>query len=90
LFINVVWDVVTRKTPKFHISGLRDKISVLFSAAGFCSNLLLILRIFFPSIGNLADTPLALVLAGATGMLWTIPAICPYDRHKKPTRHDSQ
>lgn len=41
LFIHVVWDFISSKTPTRHLSDLQNKVSELYSAATVSSSLLL-------------------------------------------------
>ena len=77
--INTIWDIWTPKTPKFHIAVMKDKQTVLYDAATFCSSLLIITAIASPTVRQISkDTTLPLLIAGASGLLRTIPALCPY------------
>jgi hypothetical protein len=79
LIINVTWDVCTTKTEPFHIEKMKEKTSILHSAAFFCSSLLMLLTIIEPNVWALAkETYLPIILAGASGVLTSIPALCPY------------
>lgn len=77
--IHMVWDWKSPNTPRFHILNLKSKINVLFSATTFCSSVLILLslinRDLFQILGNVT---VPLFLAGASGILLTIPEICPY------------
>jgi len=77
--INIAWDIITPRTPPFHIMRFRDKISVLHNAAAFSSSLLIIIALLSPDVEKIArDSIVPLVLAAAAGILMTIPALCPY------------
>ncbi|RVU14031.1 hypothetical protein [Methylobacterium oryzihabitans] len=77
--INTVWDIVTDKTPAFHIATMKDKMDVLYGASTFCSSLLILIGLVSPEVGKLSkDTILPLVLAGGAGILRGLPALCPY------------
>jgi hypothetical protein len=79
VMINIAWDIFSHRTPPFHISHLRDKISVLHSAAAFSSSLLIIISLINPAVEKLVkDTTVPLMLAALAGMLMTLPALCPY------------
>jgi hypothetical protein len=81
LGINVVWDAFTSRTPKFHLERLTEKGDVLFSAASFCSSLLIITSFLSSHVQQLSrDTMVPLILAGFSGIIKTIPAICPYKK----------
>jgi hypothetical protein len=76
---NIVWDIRSDKTPPFHITNLRKKISVVHSAAMFASSLLIVIALLNPSVDKIArDTIVPLILAALAGMLTTLPALCPY------------
>ena len=80
LFINITWDIFTPKTETFHISRMKDKISTVHSASFFCSSLLLLLSVVEPPLFALAkDTYVPIILAGASGLLSSSPALCPYE-----------
>ena len=81
--VNIVWDVYSDRTPPFHISHLRDKVSVLHSAAAFSSSLLIIISLVNPAVDKIArDTIVPLVLAALAGMFMTLPAVCPYSLNR--------
>lgn len=81
LGINVLWDVFTSRTPSFHMERLTEKGDVLFSAASFCSSLLIITGFISPHVQQLSrDTMVPLILAGFSGIIKTLPAICPYKK----------
>lgn len=85
--INTVWDIITDKTPSFHIAMMKDKMDVLYGASTFCSSLLILIGLASPEVGKLSkDTILPLVLAGGAGLLRGLPALCPYkpDFERKP------
>lgn len=79
VLINIIWDIRSSKTPRFHIVNLREKINVLHNAAAFSSIFLIIIGLISPNVEKIAhDTIVPLLLAAAAGMFMTIPAICPY------------
>lgn len=81
LGINVIWDVCTSRTPSFHLERLTEKGDVLFSAASFCSSLLIITSFLSTNVQQLSrDTMVPLILAGFSGILKAFPAICPYKK----------
>jgi hypothetical protein len=81
LGINVIWDVCTSRTPRFHLERLTEKGDVLFSAASFCSSLLIIASFLSSHVQQLSrDTMVPLILAGFSGIIKTVPAICPYKK----------
>ncbi|MBY5935333.1 hypothetical protein KUV51_20165 [Tateyamaria omphalii] len=84
LFVHLVWDAKSAETPGFHLRRLESKFSVLFSAATFSSSFIVILSVpFAPVRLLLADTSLPLVLSGFSGLLLSIPALCPYEIRKQ-------
>jgi hypothetical protein len=79
IILNISWDIGTPKTKPFHIVKLKDKTGILHHGASFCSSLLLIVAIFDPKVWDLAkESYIPIILAGASGILTSIPAICPY------------
>lgn len=80
VLINVVWDIFTPKTPSFHMSRLKDKLSVAIGSTSFCSGLLIFSSAFNPAtkvaVGN---APATLAIAAAAGILLSLSYICPYD-----------
>ena len=79
LAINVIWDVATKRTPPFHLDRFKEKGDVLFSAAAFCSSLLILTSLESDAVQKVArDTTVPLILAGFSGLLRAIPALCPY------------
>ena len=77
--INTTWDVITDKTPKFHIANMKDRMDVLYGASTFCSSLLILIGLVSPTVKQLSkDTVVPLVLAGFAGLLRGLPALCPY------------
>lgn len=78
--VNTIWDIRTKKTPTFHLAKLREKADVLHHAATFCSSLLIITALISPAVGHLAtETAIPMILAGGSGILRAIPALCPYE-----------
>ena len=79
LFINISWDIATPNTPSFHIESLKGKINVVHHGVAFCSSLLVVVSLLNPAVREVArDTMVPLLIAGISGMLLTIPALCPY------------
>ena len=77
--INTIWDIITSKTPKFHIANMKDRMDVLYGASTFCSSLLILMGLVSPTVRQLSkDTIVPLILAGFAGILRGIPALCPY------------
>lgn len=84
LVVNILWDIRTDKTPPFHLDHLKDKVGVLYEAATFCSSLLIITGMASHSVQALArDTTLPLLLAGISGLLRSVPVLCPYKSDRK-------
>lgn len=80
LVINIVWDIVSTNTGSFHIVNLRDKLATLHSATFFCSSLLMLMAVWEPNVWLLAkETYVPIILAGASGILSSLPYLCPYD-----------
>jgi hypothetical protein len=79
LVINVFWDAKTDKTPPFHLDLLKTKVNILYDAATFCSSLLIVTGLISNSVKALShDTMLPLLIAGISGVLRSLPAVCPY------------
>jgi hypothetical protein len=79
LIVNVAWDIKSRRTPTFHLDRFKDKGDVLFSASAFCSSILILGGLLSPRVQELAkDTTVPLILAGFSGLVRAIPALCPY------------
>lgn len=77
--INIIWDVVSKRTPAFHISALDTKIPTLWNGMTFASSLLLIVSPFDAGVRMLVDAAVApIILAGFAGLLVSISSICPY------------
>ena len=77
--VNVLWDIRTDKTPDFHFLRLTTKIDVAHNAVSFCSSLLVIVGLLDREVGKLATDAIApLLLAGLSGVLKSLPALCPY------------
>lgn len=80
IFINTIWDICTKKTDPFHLAKMKDKTNVVYNASTFCSSLLIITAFLSPTVQQIAkDTTLPLLIAGVSGLLRSIPALCPYD-----------
>jgi hypothetical protein len=86
LSVNIIWDIFTSRTPEFHLSMLTTKLRTLHSATFFCGSLLLLLTIVEPNLWVLAkETYVPIVLAGISGVLTSLPAICPYEVGARPS-----
>ncbi len=80
ILINVVWDIKTTKTLKFHIAAVGEKKDLIHPAGAFCSCLLVIVHVATKSGEALnAEMQIPFILAGISGILQAIPALCPYD-----------
>ena len=80
---NVVWDIRTPHTGRFHISNLKDKTTTAYAAATFSSSFVLLLAFFDDDVQRVVgDTLLPLILAGITGVLQSVSEVCPYDARK--------
>lgn len=78
--VHIFWDWRSKQTPDFHIRRLDQKMNVLYSAATLASSLLVLLSILIEDVRNLVlDVSLPLVLAGLSGVLVSLPTLCPYD-----------
>ncbi|MGX1321800.1 hypothetical protein AB7M17_005253 [Bradyrhizobium sp. USDA 377] len=88
LIVNVIWDVKTKRTPAFHLDRFKEKGDVLFSASSFCSSLLILVGLLSPTVRQLGkDTIVPLALAGFSGLIRAVPAICPY-KSTDPLKED--
>lgn len=80
LAIHIIWDWRSKLTPTFHLKRLEEKFGVLFSAASFASSAIIVLSLLSQSVGLLfSDNVLPLVIAGLSGVLQSLPALCPYE-----------
>lgn len=81
LLVNVVWDIFTPHTPKFHIHRLKDKVGVVVGSTSFCSSVLIIGATFNDATRDLVgNTPATLVIAAGAGFLMSIAYLCPYEQ----------
>lgn len=77
--IHLVWDVLSRKTPRFHIPRLQGKVHTLFAATTAASSVVLLAGLIDSTTGQVAGgSPIPLILAGGAGILNSLPALCPY------------
>jgi len=82
---NVTWDILSKKTPKFHITMLKHKVDILHHAATFCSSLLVVVSVVDEQVKHVAtESVIPLIIAGFAGMFGAIPAICPYKFEPTP------
>lgn len=78
--INIIWDILSKKTGPFHPKKLKDKTSMAFAASTFCSSLIILLSIFQPSVAKaVGDAVAPLVLVGVIGLLNALGEICPHN-----------
>lgn len=85
LLTNVVWDIRTKRTPVFHLDRLKDKSDVVYNAVAFCSSLLILVALVSPTVQGLGkDTTVPIILAGFSGLLRALPALCPYKSTDPP------
>lgn len=77
--INIIWDIVSSKTPPFVLKSLKTKVSVVFSAATFGSSLLFLLsladRNLLPLLG---DMTVPIVVSGVGGVLVSVADLSPH------------
>lgn len=79
LSINIFWDINSDKTPDFHLQNIKAKTGALYSAATFCSSMLLIISLFSEAVATIVgNTLVPVILAGLTGILHAISDLCPY------------
>lgn len=80
VLIHVVWDIRSKYTRAFHISKLASKTSAAYNAATFASSLLILLSFIQPPLRPIVgDIVTPLILAGLSGVLQSVGALCPYD-----------
>lgn len=87
LTINIIWDIRSTRTPKFHFGHLGSKVGALYNAAAFASSLLLFVSLLDDATRKLAgDTVAPIVLAALSGLLVALAELCPYkvDREVLP------
>ncbi len=85
LGINILWDVYTPLTPRFHVSALRSKVETLFNAGTFASSLLVISSLFDNQTAQTVSAAgIAHVMAGLSGLLISVSGLCPYVRQVAP------
>jgi hypothetical protein len=79
LFINIVWDIYSSKTPKFHFTEIADKVTLLHPASFLCSSILIIVACIDPTVWKLAEEiKVPILLTGISGILTSAAACCPY------------
>lgn len=83
LTINVVWDISTKRTERFHLAKIQSKVFILHHAAFLCSSILIISALLTKTMAQLSDDgAIPLVLASISGILQAIPGLCPYELDK--------
>jgi hypothetical protein len=84
VFINLGWDILTPKTPRFHLSHLDSKVGTLWNGVTFASSIMVVSSAFSPATRDFAGDQVApLLLAGTAGLFVTLSAICPYKPRKQ-------
>ena len=79
LTVNIVWDIRSGRTPPFHVAHMSAKTTVAFHDASFTSSLLIVVGLLDKDTMKVAgDTMLPLVLAGLSGVFFSVSEICPY------------
>lgn len=77
--IHLVWDILSKKTPRFHITRLQGKVSTLFAATTAASSVVLLAGLLDATTGQVAGgSPIPIILAGGAGILNSVSALCPY------------
>lgn len=63
---------------------MRDKVTVAYDAATFCSSILIISALISPTVRAISkDTTIPLIIAAVSGILRALPALCPYKHEPK-------
>lgn len=79
MMVNIVWDVATPHTDRFHFSFLKSKTTTAYAAATFSNSFIILLSSVQPEVAKIVGDAIApLVLAGFIGVLHSISDICPY------------
>lgn len=77
--IHLIWDVLSNKTPRFHITRLQGKVPTLFAATTAASSVVLLAGLLDATTGQVAGgSPIPIILAGGAGILNSVSALCPY------------
>jgi hypothetical protein len=80
LSINIIWDMKSKYTPSFHFSTLKEKMDTLFNGVTCSSSFLVISSVFDAKTAEVVGASgIAYVLAGLSGILVSLSALCPYD-----------
>jgi hypothetical protein len=67
---NVVWDIKSRLTPKFHFLSLQSKGALLHPAASLCSCILVIASLVDHSVHEMSEeSAIPLILTSLSGIL---------------------
>jgi hypothetical protein len=77
--VNIIWDIRSNFTPKFHFLSIQSKSSLLHPAAAMCSCVLVIAALINDSIKDIsAETAIPIVLSSLSGIFQAIGSLCPY------------
>lgn len=83
MLVHIGWDAASKNTENFHLGKLKYKVNIVYEAATFCSSFLLLLALIEPRARSLAgDIYLPFALAGFSGIIQSISALCPYSAPK--------
>jgi hypothetical protein len=75
----VVWDVLSPRTHKWHLSQLKHRLPPVDSAAVSASSFLMILGAAQPDVRrNIFESAVPLLMVGIGGFCYGITDICPY------------
>lgn len=76
---NILWDVGTHRTKRFHLIDVSKKLGIVHQGSFFCSSLLLIIAAFNHGVWQMTEESyIPILIAGISGILASIPALCPY------------
>jgi hypothetical protein len=85
LAINIIWDISSPRTERFHLSKLQTKTNVVHAAALLCSSVLLICALFSETTEQLTnEMAVPLALASLSGILQAFSGLCPYEVEREP------
>lgn len=77
--VNIIWDIVSRHTPRFHLLRIKDKVGVVMSATSCCSSALLLGSVLDKQTAVVVGgTPVPMVIAGSVGVFLSLASLCPY------------
>jgi hypothetical protein len=83
LFAHLVWDFI--ENGGFDLYILRHKVTVMFSATGFSTSLLLILSLTNDNLFRIVgETTIPLIIAGFSGILIALSELKPSPRGRQP------